>query len=114
MEQGDLFASLEVGVGAANACASNAESKGWDADAAANFVLMWLQSHGPTPGEVLVTEAIGAGHRPHDARAFGVVFLRLKRRGLIESCGYTRRTKGHGTHGGLVWRASGPNSRGVG
>lgn len=94
---------LDAGREGAESCAGAAEARGWDRGAAAEFILSYLGRHGPTPGEVLVTEAAKA-HTPHDARAFGAVFLSLSRRGLIEKCGYARRAKGHGTHGGLVWR----------
>jgi hypothetical protein len=43
---------------------------------------------------------------PHDARAFGAVFLKLKRMGQIEEAGFVARTKGHGTAGGRLWRAT--------
>lgn len=105
MQQGDLFGSpLEQGIAAAQACADAAEAKGWCPESAAAFLLDWLTRHGPTPGETLVSQASAAGHRPHDARAFGAILARLKREGRIEVCGFTRRQKGHGTSGGNVWR----------
>lgn len=104
MEQPTLFnAALQTGQANAELCASNAEDRGWDSDSAAEFILDWLRANGPTPGEDLVSEATRR-YRPHDARAFGAVFLRLQKQGLIEKCGFGRRRKGHGTHGGVVWR----------
>lgn len=94
---------LEVGRQAAERCAGTAERGGWDRGAAMAFVLAYLARHGPTPGEVLVTEASRA-YPPHDARAFGAVFMTLSRRRLIEKCGTCVRAKGHGTAGGIVWR----------
>lgn len=109
-QQPTFFATFEraertpqaTGQEAAAACEANAERQGWDSEAAGEFILRWLREHGPTAGEVLVSEA-SKGNEPHDARCFGAVFLRLSRRGLIEKCGYTQRTKGHGTFGGICW-----------
>jgi hypothetical protein len=98
-----LDGPLGAGAMAAESCADAAERRGWDREAAGSFILDYLAEHGPTPGEVLVTKA-SQGNSPPDARAFGAVFMTLCRRKLIEKCGYTRRSKGHGTHGGLVWR----------
>lgn len=103
MDLFDIAAAAEAGQQAAEACAASAERQGWDREAAAAFLLDWLARHGPTPGEVLVSEASRL-HPPHDGRAFGAVFLRLKRQGLIVDCGHARRAKGHNTHGGLIWR----------
>lgn len=107
----------EIGETAAEACAAKAERQGWDARAAAAFILGYLEEHGPTPGEKLVDECskFHRPHdgrtfgdvfvcRPHDGRAFGAVFRRLKRAKLIEVCGTAPRLKGHGTAGGLVWK----------
>lgn len=111
-KQQTLFAAFDraalskpaaTGQEAAAACEANAERQGWDSEAAGEFILCWLREHGPTAGELLVSEA-SKGNQPHDGRAFGPVFMRLSIRGLIEKCGYVQRTKGHGTHGSLVWR----------
>lgn len=97
-----LFDALEAGITSAEACSDAAARRGWDAEGAAEFVLAYLRTHGPTAGEVLVDKA-SERYAPHDGRAFGSVFLRLKRRGLIETCGFVRRAKGHGSPG-LVWQ----------
>jgi hypothetical protein len=99
----DPAAARAAGEAAADACAANAARRGWDARAAGEFILAWLRRHGPTAGEVLVTEASRV-HRPHDGRAFGAVIAGLSRRKLIEVCGHAPRAKGHGTAGGLVWK----------
>lgn len=106
MSTPSLFDALDAGQTAAESCAANAEGQGWDRFAAGEFIIDWLRTHGPTSGEELVTRTTAVYH-PHDARAFGAVFLRLKRAKLIETCGTTRRLKGHGTHGGLLWRLMG-------
>ena len=54
-------------------------------------------------GEDLVNGAKLAGIRPHDDRAFGAVFRKAVREGLIVPVGFAPRTKGHGTAGGRVY-----------
>ena len=54
-------------------------------------------------GEDLVNSAKFAGIRPAEDRAFGPVFQKAIRDGLIEPVGYAPRTKGHGTSGGRVY-----------
>lgn len=95
--------AFEEGARAAEACADAAGRRGWDADAAAQFILAYLRENGPTAGEVLVTEA-SRDNPPHDGRAFGAVFLKLSRRGAIVKCGHTVRRKGHNGAGGLIWK----------
>lgn len=61
-------------------------------------------------GEFLVMRCRRAGIVPPkqmDDRAFGPVFMRLARRGLIEKVGTVRRERGHGTAGGNVWALKG-------
>lgn len=72
-------------------------------DRAAAFIPDRLRRHGPTSGEELVNAAVGAGIVPHDARAFGPVFMRLIRGQVIERVGDCPRTKGHGTKGGSIY-----------
>jgi hypothetical protein len=96
----------QAGAVAAQACADKAEREtGFDSEKAGEFVLDFLRKQGETPGESLVNQAVAAGHRPHDHRAFGAVFQRLVRRGLIACAGFTTRSKGHGTAGGRIWKA---------
>ena len=76
--------------------------------AARAFILKYLHENGETPGEVLTDRAHLAGIHPPgglDDRAFGPVFMGLSRRGLIEKVASCQRRKGHGTNGGIVWRA---------
>jgi hypothetical protein len=94
---------MAEGQTAAQQCQEAAESRGWDSEAAGDFILAWLSRHGPTSGEVLVSEASKI-HTPHDGRAFGAVFLRLSKRRLIEKCGHALRAKGRGTSGANIWR----------
>ena len=54
-------------------------------------------------GEDLVNSAKFAGIRPADDRAFGSVFARAIKQGVIEPVGFAPRVKGHGTAGGRVY-----------
>lgn len=71
---------------------------------AARFVVSYLRVHGATAGEDLTDACKRVGIVPHDDRAFGPVYMRLSRAGLIEKAGYVPRRKGHGTSGGSVWK----------
>ena len=71
---------------------------------ASAIVLEYLTQNGPTTAEELTNECKRRGIVPHDDRAFGPVYLRLVRGKLIEHCGTTFRTKGHGTSGGRIWK----------
>src|SRR5689334_1442392 len=102
MSTPSLFDAYEEGTAAAERCGDAAERRGWDAEGATNFVLDYLRRHGPTAGEVLVDEA-SKKYEPHDGRAFGAIFMRLSKAGLIVKCGFAPRRKGHGTSGGNVW-----------
>jgi hypothetical protein len=69
------------------------------------FVLKYLRERGPTSAEVLTLAAKEAGILPpRDDRAFGGIYLGLARRGRIVKAGTVRRTRGHGTTGGNIWR----------
>jgi hypothetical protein len=84
--------------------AENAEEHHPDfGDEARHFVLRYLETHGPTAGEVLTLACKAAGIVPHDDRAFGPVYFTLRTRGLIVKVGEVRRERGHGTAGGNVW-----------
>jgi hypothetical protein len=96
-----------AGQAAAEACAARAErTTAFDADRARAAVLEVLSDGQARSGEQLVDHCQRLGIVPHDARAFGAVFLKLKRMGLIEEAGFVARTKGHGTSGGRLWRAA--------
>jgi hypothetical protein len=86
------------------ACARKAETvtPGF-AELAKKHILAHLSVVQTCPGEELVDIAIAKGAKPHDARAFGSVFMSLSRRGLIRKAGYCERKKGHSTAGGIVW-----------
>ena len=89
---------------AMSAVAANAEdaTPGFT-DRACDFVLAYLAQHGPAPGEQITDECKRAGIVPHDDRAFGGVYMRLAKAGLIRKTGHTIRTKGHGCAGANIW-----------
>ena len=59
---------------------------------------------GTRTGEELVDSCIAAGIKPHDARAFGAVFLRLTHQRLaVSRISLQPRRKGHGTAGLREW-----------
>ena len=72
--------------------------------AAAKVVLELLAGGNSIPAEQLTDACKARGIVPHDDRAFGPVYLRLVRAGLIEPCGLCARRKGHHTAGGRIWR----------
>lgn len=65
--------------------------------------LNYLRANGPTPGEQLTIACKNAGIVPHNDRAFGPVYARMAKRGLIVKVGECKRMRGHGTSGGNVW-----------
>jgi hypothetical protein len=79
---------------------------GFDFEGACKFVRGWLVRHGPTPGEVLVSEAQAHGYRGKDGRCFGGVFVRLQKLGQIKCIrADLPRVKGHSCSGGRLWAA---------
>ena len=97
-------AARATGESAAKACESKARRIDPDfSEKAEAAILAHLRTVGQASGEVLTDVAIAHGARPHDARAFGSVFQRLSRRGVIRTVGFCMRSKGHGTAGGRVW-----------
>lgn len=110
MESLPIFAAAkprDAGKAAAEACTAKAERAGFDTAAARAAVLELLADGRARSGEEIVDHCLGVGLVPHDSRAFGSVFGRLSRDGLIEAVGFTERKKGHGTSGGRMWRAKG-------
>ena len=76
------------------------------ADAALEHIRKAMEELAPgatVRGEDLVNAAKVAGIRPLDDRAFGSVFCKAIRQGLIEPVGFAPRVKGHGTAGCRVY-----------
>lgn len=72
-------------------------------DRACTFVEQYLRRHGEASSEVVTNACRSAGIIPHDDRAFGAVYMRLSRAGVIVKTGQCIRKKGHGTAGGNIW-----------
>ena len=73
---------------------------------AAQLIIRYLDAHGPTSGEDLTDACKVNGvvpPPPMDDRAFGPIYMRLARLGVIEKVAPAQRMKGHGTSGGNVW-----------
>lgn len=72
---------------------------------ALEFVPKYLATHGPTSGEIITDSCKAAGIKPENTdKAFGAVYQKLSRRGVIEKAGFCQRLKGNATAGGIVWR----------
>jgi hypothetical protein len=56
-------------------------------------------------GEDLTNCMKAFGIRPHDDRAFGSIYAKAIRNGVIRVVGYVPRVKGHGTAGGRLYAA---------
>lgn len=78
----------------------------WDIEGARQHVLNVLKD-GPLSGETLTDSCKAAGYVPHDDRAFGQVYYKLKKTGAIEIVGTGNRTKGRGTSGLNIWALKG-------
>ena len=96
------------------AMASVSDNAGADFnEAACAFITAYLLSRGATAGEDLTDACKRSGIVPHDDRAFGPVYMRLSREGVIEKAGYVPRRKGHGTSGGSLWRLANDQAEGA-
>ena len=73
-------------------------------DRAKKFILIYLEKHGPTPGEDITDACVKAGIIPDELRAFGPAYMGLVRAKKIVKHGYCKRRRGHGTSGGNIWR----------
>lgn len=71
------------------------------------FLIDYVAVHARFTGEDCTDAAVAAGICPHDQRAFGPVYMRAIRKGLIRRVGYEPRRKGHGSPGPVYERAAG-------
>lgn len=75
------------------------------AEQAKAFVIDYLTQHpNGAHGEDITDACKNAGIIPHDDRAFGPVYMRLSRMGLIQKIAHAPRAKGHATSGGNIWQ----------
>lgn len=101
----DFTAARETGRVAGEACLASAERASFNTSAAASYIVDCLRRNGPTPGEVLTDAAIAQGFKPPKAQAFGPIYAKLLRDGVIRVVGECKRTKGNGSRGGSVYAA---------
>lgn len=81
-------------------------------DLACEFIEQYLRARQyPVSSEIITNACKAAGIVPKDDRAFGGVYLRLSRKGVIQFAGHCERFKGHGTSGGRLWELT-PTWRG--
>lgn len=98
--------TTDIDFGPLSACTAKAERAGFNTAAAKAAVLDLLADGRPRSGEEIVDHCLRLGIVPHDARAFGSVFARLRQQGAIEAVGFCDRRKGNGTAGGRIWRVA--------
>lgn len=97
----------KLGAEAAQKAVDRAESEGPGfSERALEHIRTTMQTAAPGAqlrGEDIVNAAKVVGIRPPDDRAFGAIFAKAIREGLIAPVGYAPRVKGHGTAGGRVY-----------
>ena len=72
-------------------------------EAALQFVRWYAETNVEFSGEDCTLAAKARGIRPADDRAFGPVYAKALRDGIIKRVGYCSRARGHGTFGGSVY-----------
>jgi hypothetical protein len=99
--------TTDIDFGPLFACTAKAErTTEFSSEVAKAAVLDLLADGRPRSGEEIVDHCLRLGIVPHDSRAFGSVFARLRQQGAIEAVGFTERRKGNGTAGGRIWRVA--------
>ena len=78
---------------------------------ALNFIADYARQHLTFTGEVATNAAVMAGIKPHDTRAFGGIYAKAIRSGVIRVVGIVPRTKGHGSAGGKLYERGVGNGR---
>lgn len=74
---------------------------------ALNFIAEYARQHSTFTGEDATNAAVMASIKPHDTRAFGPVYAKAIRTGLIRVVGIVPRVKGHGSAGGKLYAKGG-------
>jgi hypothetical protein len=99
---------MQIGMERGASCEAKAEIElSFDPAKAGADAVAWLLAGGQASGEEIVDHLKAIGHRVGDDLAFGPMFARLAREGVISFVGYAARKKGHGTSGAKVWKATG-------
>ena len=71
------------------------------------FARKWLSKGIPrVSSEEMTLACLEAGIRPHDLRAFGAVYKRMVREGILTDKIIVQRRFGHGTSGGSLYRVA--------
>lgn len=99
----ELWQAVEAGN---RAIAQVAEHAGDEFLTKARAHVLLVLENGPRTGEQLTDACLAKGIVPDngDRRSFGPVIRTLSFTKQIEVCGEARRTKGHGSRGGSLWR----------
>jgi hypothetical protein len=71
---------------------------------ASQAVIRHLKTVAESSSEDIVDACKAAFIRPREDRAFGAIFAKLSRTGVIQKAGYCQRRKGHACAGGIIWR----------
>ncbi|MNL45319.1 hypothetical protein D3C87_1679570 [compost metagenome] len=77
---------------------------------ALTFIVDHVRQKGRVSGESVTLSAVKAGIKPPDQRAFGPIYAKALRKGLIHVAGYVPRVRGHGSAGGKLY-APGPDPK---
>ena len=98
--------SRKLGTEAGNAAADKAEQDDPTfKERALEFIVGYIKQQGEATGESATLAAVLAGISPKDQRAFGPVYAKAIRQGLIRVIGYVPRVRGHGSMGGKLYAA---------
>lgn len=96
--------ALKLGMEAGQACLDLTEQTDPDfGEKAYQFVVCYVRKCRRVPGENVTLAARLADIVPRDDRAFGPVFAKALRAGVIRVVGSAPRVRGHGTSGGRIY-----------
>lgn len=96
----------KLGTEAGTAAADKAEQEDPTfRERALEFIVGYIRQQGEATGESATLAAVLAGISPKDQRAFGPVYAKAIKRGLIRVVGYVPRVRGHGSAGGKLYAA---------
>lgn len=100
----DFTSARATGEYAGNLAADRAERTDPDFRARAlEFIVAYIRQQGEATGESATEAAMLAGITAPDARAFGPVYAKAIKQGLIRVVGFVPRLRGHGSMGGKLY-----------